>query len=177
MVREKLEEQSVHGAAGGVRTAVVVAFVLTAVFVLGLWAGPSSGPRRMSLGHVVRVAGTGRAAGMAMDFRGVLYVADVEGEVRCILPDGGRAVLCAGIADPGGLAVDGRRRVYVSSGADGAVYRITPDGRRETVLSGVSKPSALALDRDGSLYLCVSGGVFRIPREQLESGAVEAGLF
>lgn len=117
------------------------------------------------------------ASGMALDGRGVLYVADAErGSVWAVMPDGERAELARGVADPGGLAVDGRRRVYVSSVSEGTVYRIEPDGRMRRAIAGLSQPGALAVDRDGGLYVALGGQgrVIRIPWRALEEG-VEAG--
>jgi hypothetical protein len=120
-----------------------------------------------------------KAAGMALDGRGVLYMADAErGSVWAVMPDGERLELARGVADPGGLAVDGRRRVYVSSTSQGVVYRIELDGRMRRAATGLSEPGALAVDRDGGLYVALTdpGRVVRIPWRALEEGVKMGGL-
>jgi len=155
----------------------VAAFALAMWVAGGVFSGGSSGGAALAAPEPVWPMIACKAAGMALDGRGVLYVADAaQGSVWAVMPDGDRVELARGVADPGGVAVDGRRRVYVSSTAEGAVYRIETDGRMRPAVTGLSSPGALAVDRDGGLYVALGGRdrVVRIPWRALEEG-VEAG--
>lgn len=154
--------------------------VLAAAFCGGVAAGlrgaaPSAfaGPERV-WPEIARGANA-----LAVDSRGVLYVADRRsGNAIAMYEDGEEVLLPLAAGEIDALAVDAGRRLYAASAKRGEVYRIDPDGRARRALYGLPAPVALAVDRDGGLYIALGGRerVVRIPGRALERGIEEGGL-
>lgn len=126
--------------------------------------------------------------GIAADTLGNLYIADRESHlVRMSTPSGLVTILAGngkpGHADaigeraqfrnPGGIAVDSARNVYVADTGNHVIRKIAPDGRVSTVAGRVGicdskigyasnsasfcSPTGLAIDKAGSLYIADTG--------------------
>jgi Protein kinase domain/SMP-30/Gluconolactonase/LRE-like region/NHL repeat len=105
-------------------------------------------------------AGFAKPCGLAVDAKGVLYVADAGNHtIRKITPDGAVSTLAgtagvAGSADgpcsralfnqPRGLAVDGAGNVFVADSGNRSIRKITPAGLVSTV---AARSAPLALNR------------------------------
>jgi len=164
----------VRRAVSGAGRLAAVALLAGAVFCLfGAQDMATAGPD-----GAWRVVASGADA-LAVDSRGVLYVADRNaGGALAVYEDGQQARLSLKAVDIGALAVDAGRRVYAASPKRGEVYRIEPDGTARLAVYGLPEPSALAADRDGGLYIALGGRdqVIRIPGRALEQGVSEGGI-
>jgi len=146
----------------GVRAARAGALALLLALGLGACQGPEGGPSRPGGGAVLE--GFGQPQALALDAHGLLYVADGQGRVTCVMADGQRVWLDAApgaapglLATVSAVAVDGRGRVAVADPAAGQVLRLEPGGARRVLASGLAEPVALACDRDGGLYVACRG--------------------
>lgn len=152
------------------RRGVSVLLVVLLALGLGACQGPEGGPSRPGGGVVLE--GFEQPRALAVDAHGLLYVADGQGRVVCVMADGQRVWLDAAQVQDSGLAstvsavvVDGRGRVAVADPASGQVLRLEPGGVRRVLASGLARPVALACDRDGGLYVACQGDgtVWHIP--------------
>ena len=132
-------------------------------------------------GSLAPLAALNHPAGLAVDGRGNLYVADSGSHrVRKVGPDGlistlvstrpGRDLIFIAVPSPTDIAVDGRGNLYIISG--NSIEKVGPDGVMVTVAgtSGrdtgdggpatsarLSDPHGLAVDAEGNLYIADSG--------------------
>ena len=124
--------------------------------------------------------------GLARDSQGNLYIADagnhrvrrvgLDGNIETIAGNGrdessgdGRPAALAGLASPGGLALDREGNLYISEAGGNRVRQVTPEGVIRTIagpgsglgdpfwgdalLAELHSPDGLAVDSNGSVYV------------------------
>lgn len=139
-----------------------------------------------SLGFADGAGATAKFAhpsGIAVDSRGVVYVADTNNHrIRKITPDGTVSTLAgtglwgladgpaarAQFAEPAGVAVDGAGNVYVADTGNNRIRLVTSAGQVSTLagakaeqsapgrLRDFDKPIGIAVDSDGTVYVADS---------------------
>lgn len=70
----------------------------------------------------------------------------------------------SGLADPGGLVVDGTGNIFFAESGSGLVYKGTRSGDSYAlteVASGLNHPMAVALDGNGNLYVAATNTVYK----------------
>lgn len=125
--------------------------------------------------------------GVAVDWRGYVYIADAgDHRVRVVTPDGiirtfagdghagfrgdGGPATQAQLRSPYGVAVDSQGNVYIADLGNGRVRRVARDGTISTVAGGPDSPLRLtaprnvAVDASGALYISDFGGhrIYRV---------------
>jgi uncharacterized protein (TIGR03437 family) len=136
--------------------------------------------------------------GLAIDFAGNLYIADLgNARIRQISPAGIITTIAGSIplVAPRNIAIDGTGAVYISDFGGHKVYKMAADGTVSTVagtgspgysgdgvavIEMLNYPTALAVDRQGTVYIAdsgnhlirkVSGGILEsIARSALPTG-------
>jgi sugar lactone lactonase YvrE len=109
-------------------------------------------------------------AGLAVDSRGNVYVADCgNNSVRRISPDGIIRTVVTGLKCPHGVAVDAKDRLFIADtfnhfikrlDSDGKVHTIAGTGKQEftgdegpATKAGLAAPDSLAIDSRGNIYI------------------------
>jgi DNA-binding beta-propeller fold protein YncE len=128
---------------------------VAATTVCAAAAGPVSLP--------ARAVGIGRVTGMAVDRRGVLYLAAPD--VRRVFRVDSTGVLAmvgddrCGLVEPLGVALDLAGNLYVVDRGSRALLRVEPSTGRTTTLAGsspsfdVARPGGIAVDPTGAAYV------------------------
>ncbi len=113
------------------------------------------------------VAGFDTPTAVAVDKKGVLYVADTGNDaVRRIDADGMVATIAKPLENdpqpvlrrPSGLALTGDGYLYVSSGAGGRIVQIAPDGTSHA-LTDIDRPPEASYGSDGTVRLYAPRGI------------------
>jgi TonB family protein len=120
-----------------------------------------------------------RPSGIAVDSKGVVYIADTgnfrirkittKGVISTFAGDGerrlagdGRSGKDARFNDPLGLAVDAGNNLYVADSGNARIRVITPSGKVSTCVCGSQtsflRPEGIAIANDGTIYVADSGG-------------------
>lgn len=101
---------------------------------------------------------------LAFDADGVLYVAQLQGGVDKILPDGSKQAFVTGIRGPQSLAISPQGQLYVGT-QRGEIYKVSANGTPELFANGFADTiHSLAFDQEGYLYAADgnTGEIYRI---------------
>lgn len=119
-------------------------------------------------------------AGLAVDARGRIVVADTYNDrIRVISPDGTVGTIAGsgrpGWADgppreaefdtPAGVAIDPTGSIYVADRGNASIRRISSTAVDTVPLGGLVRPTSVALDGDGTIYAGGDDRVVRLPTD------------
>lgn len=105
-------------------------------------------------------SGFNKAAGVAADAAGNLYVADTNNGAVKEIPAGSNTpvILASGLSSPYGLALDVAGNVYVAEAGNNTVIKMPAGGGTQVVLgSGFNAPEGVAVDAAGDVFVADQG--------------------
>jgi hypothetical protein len=103
------------------------------------------------------------SAGVAFNSAGNLFIANLNGTITEVTPNGAQSTFASGLDDPEALAFNSTGNLFVANEEANNIIEITPSGTESVYASGITSPLSLAFDRADNLLVGSGSSVIEIP--------------